>query len=613
MAQSADVQARWARACCGRDRGDKTWRVCAVVSGVPQPGKNLPVDGSWRNVPRERRFLYALFLAIDANFRMKRRDVSSEEEDPSLGDGVAFFARVEEYMQHLEKHWNLEQEKSTCVAHDAVDEPDREARGTASSGIHQYGLHAMEKPEHHDDIVQLYISYDIVCQWHKNVWQRLAQPMARPERGWANANPLASSTKEMGPGARRDALDDHFNDWNHKKIWGWESFAGEVEKKRQWSCGRRTRPNPNPFKVTEKHEGVYCDPRALGSEGGDSGGGDAEDDLEKLQRDLAFDSGAIKLHATDRQKTALQERSNKLGRKVNEWLNPRVLRTVVATLRAEDDQALGEGWISPTPVSTVAVKLSHARFEFELRVGHAHAALEDIRRLLLVRTGKYKYKDRFERARGLIPGRRPPSTTSTNVCGERPPTTGSRGLLDDIRQPGATFSDPQHKQRKKKRKRGNPRRGGGDAAEEDEERPASWIWRSQLSAEEEEEGLGEALRIEWAKTRARAYRWTEEVDLVEEEMRRVGVPSVEGRPVGGAMEERLSTGVDEVLRRADRVRAAASGQDDPGLARPASRRTGGAFRCYIALGRVGLGQVPQDSGGRPRNQGPEEEEEEEEG
>jgi hypothetical protein len=39
-----------------------------------------------------------------------------------------------------------------------------------------------------------------------------------PERGWANANPLASSTKEMGPGSGRDTLDDHFNDLNHKKI-----------------------------------------------------------------------------------------------------------------------------------------------------------------------------------------------------------------------------------------------------------------------------------------------------------------------------------------------------------------------------------------------------------
>jgi hypothetical protein len=90
--------------------GTKPGECALLCPACPQPGKNLPADGSWRNVPRERCFLYALFLAIDANFRMKRRDVSSEEEDPSLGDGVAFFARVEEYMQHLEKHWNLEQE-----------------------------------------------------------------------------------------------------------------------------------------------------------------------------------------------------------------------------------------------------------------------------------------------------------------------------------------------------------------------------------------------------------------------------------------------------------------------------------------------------------------------
>lgn len=34
------------------------------------------------------------------------------------------------------------------------------------------------------------------------------------ERGWASANSLAGSTKEMGPGARRDTLDDHWLFWN---------------------------------------------------------------------------------------------------------------------------------------------------------------------------------------------------------------------------------------------------------------------------------------------------------------------------------------------------------------------------------------------------------------
>jgi hypothetical protein len=41
-----------------------------------------------------------------------------------------------------------------------------------------------------------------------------------PERGWADINRVAASTKEMGPASRRDTLDDHFGDWNHQKIIG---------------------------------------------------------------------------------------------------------------------------------------------------------------------------------------------------------------------------------------------------------------------------------------------------------------------------------------------------------------------------------------------------------
>ncbi|KAJ7797391.1 hypothetical protein B0H14DRAFT_3093166 [Mycena olivaceomarginata] len=694
---------------------------CALLCPVcPQPGKNLPADGSWRNVPCERRFLYALFLAIDTNFRMKRRDVSSEEEDPSLGDGVAFFAHVEEYMQHLEKHWNLEQEKSTCVAHDAVDEPDREARGTASSrvGIVDCARHNMKHPnsvgdlqkgeryinmdfmlwkslEHHDNIVQLYISYNIVCQalpstlrlrgtkryycwlipkfhlpahikacnilFSVNLTPFVAQTDGEaPERGWANANPLASSTKEMGPGARRDTLDDHFNDWNHKKFLGLGKFLLERSKKAVDNMAthrlelletelalpkdvlwEEDSVNPNPFKVTEKHEGVYAIRGRLAAKAVTAVAGDAEDDLEKLQRDLAFDSGAIKLHATDRQKTALQECSNKLGRKVNEWLRIcESLAPVVATLRAEDDQAhSAKAGFCPTPAvpvhatqlwlpsklasmrSTVAVKLSHTRFEFELCVGHVHAALEDIRRLLLVRTGKYKYKDRFERSTGPNT-RAKTSINNVNEClrqaaADYRETEWKKQLRvlaqDDICQrPHTTFSDPQHKQRKKKRKRGNPALWAVEMQQKrDEERPASWIWRSQLSAEEEEEGLGEALRIEWAKTRARAYRWTEEVDLAEEEMCRISeFLQWKADQWGARMEERLSTGWDEVLE--EGLIAYARRQVQTTLAlRGRFQENWRSVPSYIALGRAGLGQVPQDQAGAAGNQGPEEEEEEE--
>lgn len=106
------------------------------------------------------------------------------------------------------------------------------------------------------------LSYDIACQWHKKLWSRNSTMPQRlqfncenktiryfvpkfhlkahiqscqtafsfnfskgvgrtdgeaPERGWADINRVATSTREMGPGNRHDTLDDHFGDWNWKK------------------------------------------------------------------------------------------------------------------------------------------------------------------------------------------------------------------------------------------------------------------------------------------------------------------------------------------------------------------------------------------------------------
>ncbi|KAJ7791277.1 hypothetical protein B0H14DRAFT_3567333 [Mycena olivaceomarginata] len=589
---------------------------CALLCpACPQPGKNLPADGSWRTALRERRFLYALFLALNANFRMKRKD------------------------------------KSTCVAHDAVDEPERDAYGTAASGIGTVDCarHNMKRPngvgdlqkgeryinmdymlwkslENHDDIVQLFISYDIVCQWYKNIWRRLASYHPKlcerggrrfyvwlipkfhlpahieacnirfsfnltpfvgqtdgeaPERGWANANPLANSTKEMGPGARRDALNDHFNDWNHKKIVGLGEFLLERAKKLPAQAGKtQEMKNPNPFKVDEKHEGLFAIRGRLAAEASTAVAGDAADDvrgdlhayemvdmgmqLEDQQRELAFDAAAVKLHATDRQKTTLLERSNKLGRKITEWLKIRESFTpMVARLRMEDDQArVVAARLQPTPAlpvhavklwlpsrlagtPTADVKMSHARYEFALRVGQAHAALAELRRLLLVRTAKYKYKDEFQHGVAAITrGKTSIAQVDERIRRIAAQYRAARAALislgpvlnetdwklqlhvlapDDVRQrPRATFSDPKHKSRLK-RKRGETlaHAAAERRKKKDEERQASWIWRSALTAEEgSEPGMAEALHIEWAKTRARAWRWTEEVDLVEE-MRRV--------------------------------------------------------------------------------------------
>ena len=45
-----------------------------------------------------------------------------------------------------------------------------------------------------------------------------------PERGWSKINGLAASAREMGPGSRRDLLEDHMGDSNWKKVVGIGSF-----------------------------------------------------------------------------------------------------------------------------------------------------------------------------------------------------------------------------------------------------------------------------------------------------------------------------------------------------------------------------------------------------
>ncbi len=121
-------------------------------------------------------------------------------------------------------------------------------------------------------VQRVVLSYDIACQWYKNIQDRMAKVIPRnlwlnkvveqtvylvpkfhlpahiaecnlnfsfnyakhvgrtdgkaPERGWSRTNALATSTREMGPGFRRDTLDDHFNDWNWKKITGLGTLPG---------------------------------------------------------------------------------------------------------------------------------------------------------------------------------------------------------------------------------------------------------------------------------------------------------------------------------------------------------------------------------------------------
>ncbi|KAJ6452905.1 hypothetical protein DFH09DRAFT_1351463 [Mycena vulgaris] len=667
---------------------------CALLCpACPQPGKNLPEN--YKNAPENKQFLYALFLAMDANFRLKRKDVSSEEADPGLGPGWAFFCEVTAYMEHLAENWDQKQERSTCVAHDAVDKPDREARGTASSGIGAVDCarHNMRRPNSvgdlqfgeryinmdymffvsiaGTDLVRLYVSYDIACQWHKNIWIRmdgykqeikfeydgkfmtflvpkfhlpahieecnlrfsfnLTRDVGQtdgeaPERGWANANPLATSTKEMGPGARRDALDDHFNDSNHKKIIALgrtmlkkvedavpvmeemqEALANMEASLTPEALGEETGPvpewtamaerweedgdAPNPFETLRKDQHLAKVRQELAEEAaareaaGKEDAGAVRDDmhiteilamglqLEEQQRVLRFDVAASGLHPTNDQRRAMVERTSKLRRKIAAWITiQQGFFPIVERLRKRQDEARARVaktqpiagvkmyemglWLPSAMMKQVGSARELGQFmkdctlyEYRMRVGQAHEALHEIRRQLLVRSHLYQMKDAYSR----VVRENMRSGSKIELCDDRIRRTTAqyrvarlalvvlgrvlgrnewevtlKPLLDaDVRgMPHAQFGDPQRQRggQGRKAKTGRKRRRPSKKARI-AKAPAvlSWIWIVQAQQPEpgSSQAMNEAVRIEWAKARARAMRWTEEVDLLEEEMRRI--------------------------------------------------------------------------------------------
>jgi hypothetical protein len=83
------------------------------------------------------RWLYALFIAMDANFRLRRKDISSDTRDPGLNQGYAYIICEAEFKAYLERFTKkISPEKSDCSNHDAIKSANiRGGRGVAASGL----------------------------------------------------------------------------------------------------------------------------------------------------------------------------------------------------------------------------------------------------------------------------------------------------------------------------------------------------------------------------------------------------------------------------------------------------------------------------------------------
>ena len=95
------------------------------------------------------RYLHALNIGLDANFRLKRKAVSSNVADPGLSQGFSYFVSDQPFREYLEPRANEKEPKSSCSRHDAVNLADmRPGLGYAASGVGtvECTRHNMKRP-----------------------------------------------------------------------------------------------------------------------------------------------------------------------------------------------------------------------------------------------------------------------------------------------------------------------------------------------------------------------------------------------------------------------------------------------------------------------------------
>ncbi|KAF9494928.1 hypothetical protein BDN71DRAFT_1392574, partial [Pleurotus eryngii] len=154
----------------------------------PQLGVNIP--NGWESVDGEDKYLYALLVLMNTNFKLKNHMQSANEADLGLVTGLAYFVKPMGYSQHL-KHLATQTDTSTCNGFKAITS----AKTKILSGIRSTGVHAcfylvayllMILSYHNMDwvllttllsfaLITLYIIYNIACQFKIHFKDQMCQ------------------------------------------------------------------------------------------------------------------------------------------------------------------------------------------------------------------------------------------------------------------------------------------------------------------------------------------------------------------------------------------------------------------------------------------------------
>ncbi|KZP16150.1 hypothetical protein FIBSPDRAFT_895199 [Athelia psychrophila] len=171
---------------------------CAVeCPACPSPRWNLPQG--WKNAPAHKRWLYQLIITIDANYRLKLKEKGLVADKP-LGDGWSHFVQTAPYRAYIKLYGDYV-EPNICDSelHAADHSTKKSSTAFRASGVGGVlcGRHALVRKNGIRDLQQgerfanmdfiifsaiymslvllLTFSYDICCQWSRNLLKRVPQ------------------------------------------------------------------------------------------------------------------------------------------------------------------------------------------------------------------------------------------------------------------------------------------------------------------------------------------------------------------------------------------------------------------------------------------------------
>ncbi|KAJ7321807.1 hypothetical protein DFH08DRAFT_818177 [Mycena albidolilacea] len=185
----------------------------------PRAGVNLP-EG-WEKASVEMRFLFTIFLAIDACFRLKRKNISSRLVDPSLQDSWAYFVWSFTYEDFVKTLGDQEKEAGLgCPAGLGARYP-RDQEIIPSSNTEAGWASQKLRPTYGN------MDYAVASAWKHfaslifaKTFSCYSSSLVPCKLTWSSSGLMGASTREMEPGSRQDTLDDFWHYWNWNKVAG---------------------------------------------------------------------------------------------------------------------------------------------------------------------------------------------------------------------------------------------------------------------------------------------------------------------------------------------------------------------------------------------------------